>query len=240
MKGVEGLHLKEGEHRQMGYAEDFKRFIEEHKDEHLLKRFKELEKRLEGEPYGTVLTDVDLAVKIDEERSGPRRHDQDYNVYFKVQFGEDDIFFVKRERLLKITPEHNSINEARAALRAETALQGIEGVKVVNPQLAFKNKECSYFVSRWVELPELGEYLSQILYRRCPKVEADRRYVDLLGRKSRISEILSSSFTEEERRAGYAFADMMNYNAFYDEDTDTIVLFDLHTVPTKRPPKRPQ
>jgi hypothetical protein len=228
MKGVEGLHLKEGEHRQMGYAEDFKQFIEKHKDEHLLKRFKELEKRLENEPYGTVHTDGDLTAEIDAERSRAGR------LCFKVKFGED-IFFVKREiKGSASREEHHSINKAHTAVRAKEALQILDGVRVVNPQLAFKDERYSYFVSRWIVLPSFSEYIDGILPRRfsgddrSSREELNKRQEELGQRWRVVVDTLRGALSEEERKAGYRFYD--SGNAFYDEETDSIVLFDQHII----------
>jgi hypothetical protein len=205
----------------MGYAEDFKRFIEAHKDEHLLRRFKDLEKRLEDKPVGTVVEDGRLSVTLYRAYSGV--------VLFKVKY-VDDIFFVKRE-----TPEsesikrrgyegHDALNELKSTFSAKEALEEIPGVEVVEFQMAFRDGEHGYFVSRWRDLPEINKELL------CDD-EENRRLLDLgidLDRRMEvIVDTLNARLSEEERGMGVDFCDVED-NAFYDEERDTIVLFDLH------------
>jgi hypothetical protein len=221
MKGAEGVHIRESEHRQMGYAEDFKTFIEKHKDEHLIDRFRKLEKKLESEPPGTVLKDGELVVKV---RGYSNKRE---SVYFKVQF-EDKAFFVKQECLESQSLDekvHHSVNELKALESAKKILNGMTGVSTVDSQLAFKDEQKSYFVSRWMDLPRLYDYMYSILPKRCSSIELDDKQQELITRVQHINRVLDEALpkTNPPRR----FIDCIPVNIFYDSESDTIVLYDL-------------
>ncbi len=197
------LNLRETNSRQLGYTQDFADFVGNNQKvlhtsydliHEILSGLRKSSPVMQLERDGVSVSFIDHEVT---------------NKHFKVESG-DKTFFVKREAIWHektlFFRGHNAYNEIISSRRARELLKGLPGVRVINFQLAYRNKKESFFVSTWADLSEIDSKLLKKL-------------------ESRIAVI-------KQRLKGYQ--NIVESNMFYDAHTDEIVLYDLHEGEVKK------
>lgn len=204
---------KVNKNQQLYYTEEFKKLFSDYKKEHLLSRFRKLLDNLKKLPLGSSVEDGGLKI------TSYIYFKSLVNKFFKVEY-ENNTFFLKveerwHEKTLPFSG-HNAIEEIDSSAEARKLLQGISGVEVVDFQIAFRDSDRSYFVSRWRNLPNFYQYLEKFLDKyRLYNGEIRQKLEDRL---SEIKNILEP----------HGFKDLNFSNVFYDESNDKVILYDLH------------
>jgi len=126
--------------------------------------------------------------------------------YYKVDVGNRS-FFVK---------SCAGFRELKDTVRAGEKLANVPGVKVINVHYGFSDTSGQgYFVSEWVDLPTLETVCTQMPEAQFKQIEKRVRDVKAI--------------------LGPAYFDTRIGNTFYDEENDTVVLFDLNELQSLPP-----
>jgi len=198
--------------KSLAYTKDFKEWIKSHLG--VIAVFKKLSKELIEVPN----PEVNLLGKVFQE--GPitatvikaYTWDKKTWIYFKLEI-DGETFFVKSEG---VPYRGKGYEEFKNTQRVIDRLKEVEGVEVVNPQLGYQDKSGrTYFISKWVDLPLLKNYIKNL-----QKEDSDsEEYLKLRDRVRSIQGMLPE------------FHDIADWNMFYDKNTGKIILFDLFTTP---------
>lgn len=207
-------HKLEEPHREMEYADDFKKFIADNPG--ALKSFLTLEKeigerRKEGKlKFDDVFDDGDLRISFIIKDSS---YLPNLGKYFKVEIN-GQAFFVKKTPAHYLHPDStHGIAERRSLEKAKELLKDLENVEMVDFQLGYKDQNGkTYFVSKFLDLPTLAE-----TYRQLSKSKKGLEKKEKL--KARVEKI------EEIFRYNH-FIDFHVSNILYDEKTEKFYLFD--------------
>lgn len=189
--------------RQLAYTNEFKEFVAGNRGV-LSAVFNSIEKGFEEES-------IELEDAVVEKF---KNRTEFYDKFYKVTVGEKS-YFVKRERFSEDW-RADGFQEFKASNDLTALLEGIEGVEVVPYFLGYKSANSSYFVSEWRD--ELTTPLSAYLTKMYTSTDeaAWIKYHNLNQRAFDVQEILKDEY-----------ADVNHGNMAYDENTDTIILFDL-------------
>ncbi|MFA7193990.1 MAG: hypothetical protein WC087_03685 [Candidatus Paceibacterota bacterium] len=199
--------------RQIKYTPEFKDIIAENPG--ALKIFLKLEEEIAAHTdlrEEKVFEDGDVKITplYDEVRASGYG-DNKANSYLKVEIG-DEAFFVKT------IPGHNQYKDESGGVRefknskyVKEILRWVQGVEVVESQLGYEDKEkdVTYFVSKWMDLPRLNKVLNET------------RSLEMKDSLNNRVEIIQRRLNENN------MMDVEPYNMFYDEKTDTIYVFDI-------------
>lgn len=203
-------------HRELEYADEFKEFIADNPG--VLKRFLVLEKQIDEREYDGELDHNDVVedgglkisfvTKVKKEASRPAD-------YMKVEIG-DHAFFVKRVIGQKHYPKiTRPLDEKESLEKASEVLQKLDNVKVVDFQLAYQDKKNRlYYVSKFLDFPRLNDYIWK---KRSENMENIAPTAELFRRAGEITDLLYKE----------SFYDVHAENMLYDEETDTIYVFDV-------------
>lgn len=164
----------------------------------LIKLFQNLISKLVN--VGDEISEGDITIRLFDIRglTIPNK-DLKKTPYFKVNIG-DKSFFVK---------SCPGIRELKDTIKAKDKLANVAGVKVVDAHYGFYEKNgTGYFVSEWVDLPTL-----ETVHTHMPEAQ----FKQIEARIEIIKTILGPTYFDT--RLG---------NAFYDENNDQIILFDLN------------
>lgn len=121
--------------------------------------------------------------------------------FYKVSLPEGD-FFVKSAG--------SGFSEMEDTLSAKEKLIGIEGVRIIDPVYSYSSQNQDYFVTDWLEYPVIQDLVDQI---------SPTKYEELEARLANVRDVLGSGYFDVNTR-----------NAFYDKNTDTVILFDLNEI----------
>ena len=134
-----------------------------------------------------------------------------YSKSFRIHVDGTD-FFLKVEKASVV--KEGGFEEIESTLLAKKELESAigKGVRVVQSYWGYENKEKqqSYFVAEWLDLPILENVLTAFNDTNPEKAS------ELLGRLKHVQEVLEG------------YREVSPANMFYDEEKDEIVLFDLH------------
>ena len=204
--------------KQLEYTPDFKEVIAQNPG--ALKSFLKLEKEIESSynPEDTEneksYTDGEITItplyRNSIHKNFIRQTEMPITGYLKVEIG-DQKFFVKTLPGFYYDPENSSgIEEFKSIEKADEVLKDIEGVKVIEPQLGYHDKEKNktYFVSKWLDLPSASEYCYKAGFQKSEPI------------RFRIKNIIS--ILNEN-----GFRDVHTGNMFYDETSDTLYVYDV-------------
>jgi len=147
---------------------------------------------------GETASEGDMSVELIDLRGFLKIHGRLFP-YYKVKVGTQSFF-------IKTCP---AVREFRDTLKARDKLQKMPNVEVIEIQFAYNYKSNGYLVVNWLDLPTIEDYLKG-------EVSEPKR-TDLISRLSLTKEILGPGYWDNNER-----------NAFYDENRDKIILFDLN------------
>lgn len=204
--------------REIEYTPEFKDIIAQNPGS--LKSFLKLEKEIsESDPNPEsenekTFEDGDVKVTPLYEKISKKRdvviRDIHLTNYLKVEIG-DQKFFVKTVPGYITRPEASTgVDEFRANKKAAEILKDIPGVKMIDAELGYRDTERNktYFVSKWMDLPPIFEYVYKKGYLETENLRMREREVARLLEKNNLR-------------------DTHTQNMFYDEKTDTIYLYDV-------------
>ncbi len=200
------IHQLETENKGLAYTAEFKDFI--HQNPGVIKSFNDLRGQLDDMPIedvknGYFFQNNDLAATIVKAYiwAGQRFY------YFKVEIGSQS-FFVKSEGIPR---RGKGYEEFSNLAKIKERIKDLPWAEVVDFQLGYQdNKSRSYFVSKWLNLPRLVEYMKTL----SSKKDSDE-----------VSEIMKKEW--DLQRLLPEFHDVMPYNMFYDPKKKKIYLFDV-------------
>ena len=224
------LHTSENENRKLAYVSEFKDWIKEHPG--ALSTARKLIEMVETQAPTEELNEwwnfypdkgfthkfFNKAFTEDEISVFLTHWSQEGSHGYRVIVGEDE-FFVKREQgKRELFGKMGGYEEGLDTIRAKELLAAQSGVDVVDFMLAYedKQKDIRYFVAPWVNMPLLIDFLSK------KELSSDVKN-ELAARFKRAAEILE---TPDEKGLGYF--EVLDTNAFYDQENDKIILFDLN------------
>lgn len=200
--------------REIIYTPDFKEFI--HDNPGVIASFKEIEKQIEARlKDNQILPDDefehgDLKVSLLE-----FTHPAKLGWYLKAEIAGQE-FFIKRVPGFFSNKDSMGVREFESTERLAELLKenDFNDVRVVDFQIGYQNNETgnTYFVSKWLNLPRVKEYLARKL-----------KESDYFGHKKvhdRSNEI--DDFLDEN-----GFTDTSTANMFYDPKTETFYLYDV-------------
>ena len=195
---------RETETRKLAYDEDFRAWMKEHP--RAMKTFLEIvrSEEFKNAVVGNVIERGGIKVTLIESSydRGPR---------LRLELDGTN-FFVKIEKESQEQGFAWGHKEFVDSQKAKELLAGLSGVEVYESQLGYQTENESFFVSKWIDLPTLENYIYGI------------ELADPLRSK------LVEKFHKIRERLG-GFFNVSAYNMFYDPQTDTIILYDLSERP---------
>jgi len=200
---------RETETRKLAYDEDFRAWMKEHP--RAMKTFLEIvhSHEFKNAKEGDVFERGEIMVTAIGQHSyrGPR---------LKLELAGSN-FFVKIEKESQEQGFAWGHKEFVDSQKAKELLAGLSGVEVYESQLGYQTEKESFFVSKWIDLPGIQEYMDMLIDN---DEEGNEEKVFELRKKNReIHEVLKDFF------------DINDYNMFYDPQTDKIILFDISRPP---------
>lgn len=199
--------------KDIGYTHEFRDFIK--KDPKVIADFKHLWKRLDdirisdlrSESVTQTFTEGSIHARVINTYQLEEESNRVY--YFQLTIGGES-FFVKCEGMPfrgKGYEEYKNTSEVRERLKE------IPWVDTVEFMLGYQDEEGrSLYVSKWLNLPLLNEYISGL------DQFDNRQDIQELNRKvGELQKLLPE------------FHDLTKRNMFFDPESKKIILFDLHT-----------
>jgi len=233
--GIDTLHEKRTEKRDIAYTADFKKWVEEHEGamsaavfliEDIESKLANLDKRSQAYQQlnkafwdGVSFPDHDILERVFD-KDGVKVSLKVFkgSHIYKVVVGED-AFFVKREDRTRsdgvMSGKVGGYVEVKSSASAKDLLKNIEGVEVIDFKLGYENKKekVRYFVSRWE--PDFKKISEDDTFESIEKQEKDRLRLLM----DQIRNILGSSFIE-----------IAEHNMFYDKKRKKIIIYDLNSL----------
>ena len=140
-----------------------------------------------------------------------------YSEIYKATLPNGKELCLKIEKQNKENIRSNGHEEFLASKKANSLIEKVPGVRTINFQLGYKDKERSFFLSEWENFEPLNEYLDRLWERKDANQdnEAWRKILSLNQRVQELQKIFAG------------FHDFDEKNMFYDPLSDDIILFDL-------------
>src|SRR3989338_7488453 len=189
--GKESFKSRETETRKLAYDEDFRAWMKEHPG--AMKTFLEIvhSKEFKDAVEGDIIERGEIKVTVIGlyYLRGPR---------LRLELGGTN-FFVKIETSLQERDYARGHKEFVDSKKAKELLGDLLGVEIYEPQLGYQTENESFFVSKWIDLPVLYDYVEMLSAQNNKE-----KVSELSKRKKEIQKVLKD------------FTDIMEYNMFYD------------------------
>ena len=208
---------RDGE-RQIAYTTNFRNFIKEHPGvvSDTLWCIQDIERR--GSKPGTWSSAVGILVTLENPKGSSERKwkskgslSSNENRFYKFEY-DNRTLFIKQVKMRNDTTGVGGVEEIQNSYNAVQLLRkaNIPGVRIIDYQLGFTDKQYDYFVS---------DYLSPKGFIRLDQLEVQNpeAYQALKPRCEQIVAVLEPE----------GYNDIGRFNTFYDSKTDTLILFDL-------------
>jgi len=130
-------------------------------------------------------------------------------IYMKASIGEAS-FFVKTKAGYEGESLGTEELQSLKQLKAEITENNIEDLEVVDFQLGYKDKDRTYFVSKWLNLPTLNNYL---------RIHSE--HDEEAGQVTKRFDVI------KQKLLNLGYRDVHALNTFYDEKTKKFYVFDI-------------
>ena len=203
----ENFTSRETETRKLAYDVDFRAWTKEHPG--AMKTFLEIvrSKEFKDAVAGDIIEKGEMRVTLIEQiyNRGPR---------LKLELNGVEFFVKIEETNLEKQGFARGHKEFVDSQKAKELLGDLPGVEIYEPQLGYQTESESFFVSKWIDLPVLYDYVEMLSAQNNKE-----KVSELSKRKKEIQEVLED------------FTDIVEYNMFYDPQNDKIILFDVSRSP---------
>lgn len=226
--GESGLNVREGQTKFLAYTDEFKEIIASHP--HLLKDcidfFKQMD-QVSADRFQDERKEIEVGTNIFWIDSYREDNVGDFEtrgrvMTFQIKTEDGQEFFVKA-----IKRGESGYEEIRSSEKMREMVRGLNDVKVVDYLVGYEDENGnSYFVSRWVDARHIDNYLGR-LYADSRKLEYEGK-ADEAGILMQKHKKVEQRLEELKKTFQPITFDFDSHNIFYDENTDEIILFDLH------------